>query len=155
MHKQWQEMNARLRLLRDDDLFARRLGLVLARPRVLPAALLLDTRCVEHLPLELRCLVYWSWQVPRPVPTRPVSATEIGMGRGEDTYRAILLTSASPFQRALRPWRYSIAARSRAVTIPSLSDACAFQIRTLPSSEPESTKRESPEYNVEVTLSQY
>jgi hypothetical protein len=38
---------------------------------------------------------------------------------------------------------YSIAERSRAVTMPNFSDAFAFHTRTLPSSEPESTKRAS------------
>jgi hypothetical protein len=62
-------------------------------------------------------------------------------------------TCASIFHRSFRLSRYSIAARSLAVTIPSLSDAFAFHIRTFPSSDPVSTNRASAENIEDVTLS--
>ena len=68
------------------------------------------------------------------------------------TYREILLTSGSNFHLCLRLSRYSIAARSRVVMIPSFSEALAFHMRMLPSSEPESTNRASAVNNDEVTL---
>ena len=143
-----------LRLLCDDNLLPLRLWLVLARPRMFAPPLLLDALRLEHRPLELRGLVHRLWQVSYPVTYQ--SAHRYICARGDVrvrvTHREILLTSASAFQRALRVSRYSIAARSRAVMIPSLSDACAFQIRTFPSSEPESTNRASPVYTVDITL---
>jgi hypothetical protein len=48
--------------------------------------------------------------------------------------------------------RYSIAARSRAATTPRRADASAFQRRTLPSSEPERTKRASDVKRAAETL---
>lgn len=45
-----------------------------------------------------------------------------------------------------------MAAFSRVVTTPSLSEARAFQMRTLPSSEPDSTKRASAVNMVVVNL---
>ena len=75
------------------------------------------------------------------------------MCRKRPTHLMILLTSLSFFHRSLRLSLYSIAARSRAVMMPSLSEAFAFQTRTLPSSEPETTKRASPVKMVEETLS--
>jgi hypothetical protein len=62
-----------------------------------------------------------------------------------NTNRVILLTSESTFHLSLRLSRYSIAARSRAVITPSLSDALAFHILTFPSSEPVSTNLASAE----------
>ena len=86
-------------------------------------------------------------------PAQEVSAV-VGRQKsgGRITYRETFPISASALQRDLRLSRYSMAARSRAVMIPSLSDACAFQTRTFPSSEPESTNRESPVYSVDMTL---
>ena len=60
--------------------------------------------------------------------------------------------SVSTFHLSLRDSLYSIAARSRAVTMPSLSDALAFHIRTLPSSEPVITNRASAENTEAETL---
>lgn len=45
-----------------------------------------------------------------------------------------------------------MAARSLAVMMPSLSEALAFHMRTLPSSEPVITKRASAEYIEADTL---
>jgi hypothetical protein len=64
-------------------------------------------------------------------------------------YLMTRLISVSTFHLSLRVSLYSIAARSRAVTMPSLSDALAFHIRTLPSSEPVITNRASAE-NIEA-----
>lgn len=61
-------------------------------------------------------------------------------------------TSASTPHLSLRLSRYSIAARSLAVMMPSLSEALAFHMRTLPSSEPDITKRASAEYIEADTL---
>jgi hypothetical protein len=72
--------------------------------------------------------------------------------RSRRTHRAILPTSLSTFHLLTRLLLYSIEARSLAVTMPSLSEAFAFHIRTLPSSEPDKTKRASVVNNVEVTL---
>ena len=68
------------------------------------------------------------------------------------TNLATLLTSVSIFHRCLRPSRYSMAARSRAVITPSLSCALAFHIRTFPSSEPVITNLASAEKMEEDTL---
>lgn len=74
------------------------------------------------------------------------------MKGSENAYRDILATSVSIAHLSLSLLRYSIAARSLAVTTPSFSEALAFQIRTFPSSEPDNTNRASPEYTVDVTL---
>ena len=122
---------------------------------MLAPPLLLDALPLHHRPLELGSLVHRLRDVPRPFmpPAQEVSAV-VGRQKsgGRITYRETFPISASALQRDLRLSRYSMAARSRAVMIPSLSDACAFQTRTLPSSEPESTNRESPVYSVDMTL---
>ena len=72
--------------------------------------------------------------------------------KGNQAYRITRLTSASTFHLSLRLCRYSIAARSLAVMMPSLSEALAFHMRMLPSSEPVITKRASAEYIEADTL---
>ena len=144
----------------DDGLLSLRFRLALASTSMFPASFLLDPPCFQHCPLELRSLVYWLRQVASSTCKEKYERVHSVKHRGDDrgiqdgreTYRAILLISASAFQRDLRVSRYSMAARSRAVMIPSLSDACAFQTRTFPSSEPERTNRASPVYNVDITL---
>ena len=47
------EMSGPLCLLRNNDLFLLRLGLVLACPRMLPSPFLLDSPCFQHGAFEL------------------------------------------------------------------------------------------------------
>lgn len=72
----------------------------------------------------------------------------------DGTHRTTFPTSLSIFHRSTRLLRYSTAALSLAVTIPSRSEAFPFHIRTFPSSEPDRTKRASVVKRVEVTLFQ-
>src|SRR5712672_3171712 len=135
-----------LALFRDDHFLPLRLGFGLARARVPPPPLLLDALSLFHRSLELCSLVHGLWYVSTPIDRGRISKER---ARGEQitskrrAYRCTLPISASIFHRSLSAPRYSIAERSRAVTMPSFSEASAFQIRTLPSSEPESTKRAS------------
>ena len=77
------------------------------------------------------------------------------MKKGSSAYRMIRLTSASTFHLSFKLSRYSIAARSLAVMMPSFSEALAFHIRMLPSSEPDITKRASAEYVEDETLDRH
>lgn len=110
------------------------------------------TRCASNI-VRLVCEALWTgfgmWRVLRHYRKPGMNAD-----RAENTYREILPTALSNFHRSLRLSRYSIAARSRVSMIPSFSDARAFHIRRLPSSEPDSTKRASAVKSVDATLLQ-
>lgn len=70
----------------------------------------------------------------------------------KETNLSIFPTSGSYFHFSRRVALYSLAARSLPAMIPSLSEAFAFHIRTLPSSEPDRMNRASAVYVVENTL---
>ena len=85
--------------------------------------------------------------------SRPTKFNEMRSYGWKSTHRATFPTSLSIFHLALRLFLYSIAALSLAVTTPSFSEAFAFQIRTLPSSEPDRTNRASDVNMDDDTLS--
>jgi len=89
--------------------------------------------------------------------TRPVYIRNSKPSSGKKTpfpmtNRATLSTSLSTLHLSFKLSLYSMAARSRAVTTPSLSEALAFHMRTFPSSEPERTNLASAENIEDVTL---
>ena len=141
-------------LLCDNDLFALRLRLALPRACVLASALLLDATRIQHRALELRGLVDRLRHMVCPDSSSTFNIRgPLSAGNGEaNTHLETFPTSGSNFHRSLRLSRYSMAARSRASMTPSLSDACAFHMRTMPSSDPLSTNRASAVKTAEVTL---
>jgi len=125
---------------------------------MIPPPLLLDSPRLQHSPLELRSLMnrFGKMSVPARNGSEQIEFISIKIlmrhGCAKQTNRDIFPTCASIFHRSFRLSRYSMAARSLAVMIPSFSDARAFHIRTLPSSEPDNTNRASAENIDDDTL---
>ena len=145
-----------LALFRDHHFLSFCLEFALARARIPSASLLLDPVCLFHRPFQLPSLIHWFRYMPTSVPstmlveTVRVESTAASI-KQRCTYRCTLLISASIFRHSLSALWYSIVERSRAVTMFSFSDTFAFHTRTMPSSDPENTKRASAVSAVDST----